>query len=108
MGRSTSSRVAALVGRAREHRFALVHVSSDYVFDGTRETHPEDEPFSPARGLRTDQGGGRRAASTALPRHYLVRTSWVVGDGKNFVEHHGARWPTRGVAPRWSTTSTAG
>ena len=30
-----------------EHGITLVHVSSDYVFDGTAEVHAEDEPLSP-------------------------------------------------------------
>ena len=38
---------ATLARLSREHGFTLVHVSSDYVFDGTAQTHPEDEPFSP-------------------------------------------------------------
>ncbi|WP_331715931.1 sugar nucleotide-binding protein [Tessaracoccus coleopterorum] len=36
--------LARLVERAREHGIAMVQVSSDYVFDGTREVHHEDEP----------------------------------------------------------------
>ena len=40
--------VAALAaGRAPSTGITLVHVSSDYVFDGTVEVHREDEPFSP-------------------------------------------------------------
>ena len=39
--------VARLVEAARTHRATLVHVSSDYVFDGTAERHHEDEPPSP-------------------------------------------------------------
>ena len=39
--------VAALVEAARKHRFTLVHISSDYVFDGSVELHTETEPLSP-------------------------------------------------------------
>ncbi len=39
--------VGALARAAREHRTTLVHVSSDYVFDGTVEVHREDEPPTP-------------------------------------------------------------
>src|SRR5829696_6394253 len=39
--------VAALVRTAREHRCTLVHISSDYVFDGRNPTHDADQPFSP-------------------------------------------------------------
>lgn len=79
---------AAAVGRlcdlARRHQFTLVHVSTDYVFDGTREVHREDEPFSPLGVYGQSKAAGDLCVS-ALPRHYLVRTSWVVGDGHNFV-----------------------
>ena len=43
-----------------------------------------DEPVSPARRLRPDQGCGDQIVAT-VPRHYIVRTSWVIGDGRNFV-----------------------
>ena len=38
-----------------------------------------------ARGLRPDEGRRRRGRRAPSPRHYLLRTSWVVGDGANFV-----------------------
>ncbi|GAB3757447.1 sugar nucleotide-binding protein [Microlunatus parietis] len=89
--------VGRLVEKAREHRLPLVHVSSDYVFDGTRELHDEDEPFAPL-GVY----GQTKAAGDALvqswPRHYLLRTSWVVGDGKNFIATM-ASLADRGIAP---------
>jgi dTDP-4-dehydrorhamnose 3,5-epimerase len=75
---------ALLASLAREHRFTLVHYSSDYVFDGTTEEHREDEPLSPLGVYGQSKAAGDLAVSTA-PRHYLVRTSWVVGDGNNFV-----------------------
>jgi len=76
--------VANLCRAASEHRLRLVHVSTDYVFDGTAPEHTEDEALSPL-GVY----GQTKAAGDALvgqvPRHHLVRTSWVIGDGKNFV-----------------------
>ncbi len=69
---------------ATEHRLTLVHVSTDYVFDGTVELHAEDEPFSPL-GVY----GQSKAAADALvathDQHYIVRTSWVIGEGNNFI-----------------------
>jgi dTDP-4-dehydrorhamnose 3,5-epimerase len=75
---------ATLARLASEHRFTLVHYSSDYVFDGTTEEHREDEPLSPLGVYGQSKAAGDLAVSTAR-RHYLVRTSWVIGDGKNFV-----------------------
>ena len=75
---------ATLARLAREHGFTLVHYSSDYVFDGTAEEHTEDEPLSPLGIYAQTKAAGDLAVGTA-PRHYLLRTSWVVGEGKNFV-----------------------
>lgn len=67
-----------------EHGITLVHISSDYVFDGTRETHDEDEPFSPLSVYGQSKAAGDLAVSTC-PAHYILRSSWVIGDGSNFV-----------------------
>ena len=76
--------VRNLVDVAREHRATLVHVSSDYVFDGRTQEHPEDEPFSPLGVYGVTKAAGDALVAT-LPHHYVVRTSWVIGDGRNFV-----------------------
>ncbi|MFB8386200.1 sugar nucleotide-binding protein [Microbacterium sp. NPDC055910] len=77
--------VAALARVAAENSITLVHVSSDYVFDGTRDgAYPEDAPFAPLGVYGQTKAAGDAAVTTA-PRHYIVRTSWVIGDGKNFV-----------------------
>ena len=76
--------VGQLVEACRERRIPLVHVSSDYVFDGSIEEHDEDEPFSPLGVYGQTKAAGDMLVAT-LERHYIVRTSWVVGDGPNFV-----------------------
>ena len=78
---------ATLAGLAREHGFTLVHYSSDYVFDGTAPLdpgHTEDEPLSPLGVYAQSKAAGDLAVGLA-PRHYLLRTSWVIGEGHNFV-----------------------
>ena len=78
---------ATLARLAREHGFTLVHFSSDYVYDGTAPLDPghlEDEPLSPLGVYAQSKAAGDVAVSLA-PRHYVLRTSWVIGDGKNFV-----------------------
>ncbi|QIK72665.1 sugar nucleotide-binding protein [Propioniciclava coleopterorum] len=89
--------VRHLVDAAGEHGFTLVHVSSDYVFDGEATTHAEDEPFSPLGVYGATKAAGDALVAT-LPRHYIVRTSWVIGDGGNFVRTM-ARLAADGVAP---------
>ncbi len=76
--------VAALARIAIQHRLTLVTVSSDYVFDGTRAEHDVDEPVSPLGVYGQTKAAGEAVTST-VPQHYIVRTSWVVGDGGNFV-----------------------
>jgi len=73
-----------LVEIAGKHDITLVHVSTDYVFDGTQEVHKEDEPLSPLGVYGQSKAAGDIAISLA-PKHYLLRASWVIGDGKNFV-----------------------
>ena len=76
----------ALLARvAREHNITLVHVSSDYVFDGTRELHDESEGFAPLGVYGQSKAAGDIAVANA-PRHYILRSSWVIGEGHNFVK----------------------
>ena len=75
---------ATLARLAAEHRFTLVHYSTEYVFDGTVDPHTEDEPLSPLGVYAQTKAAGDVAVATA-PRHYVLRTSWVIGEGKNFV-----------------------
>jgi dTDP-4-dehydrorhamnose 3,5-epimerase len=89
--------VAALARVAAANGITLVHVSSDYVFDGTADGHPEDEPFSPLGVYGQTKAAGDAIVQTA-PRHYIVRTSWVIGDGNNFVRTM-ASLAARGVNP---------
>ncbi len=76
--------VATMARIAIEHGLTLVNVSSDYVFDGTAESHTTDEAVSPLGVYGQTKAAGEAVTST-VPRHYVVRTSWVIGDGGNFV-----------------------
>ena len=76
---------ALLARTCAEHGIRLVHISSDYVFDGTREVHTEDEPFSPLSVYGQSKAAGDLAVA-GCPRHYILRSSWVIGDGHNFVK----------------------
>jgi dTDP-4-dehydrorhamnose 3,5-epimerase/reductase len=75
---------ATLARVADKHHLTLVHFSSEYVFDGTSEVHTEDEPLSPLGVYGQSKAAGDLAATTA-ERHLVVRTSWLIGDGNNFV-----------------------
>ncbi len=88
---------ATLARVAGQHGLTLVHYSTDYVFDGTAELHSEDEPLSPLGVYGQSKAAGDLAVVTT-PRHYVLRTSWLVGDGKNFVRTM-ADLAARGIAP---------
>ena len=83
--KANSSAVAKLAKIAIENGLTLVHISSDYVFDGTQDIHTEDEPFSPLSVYGQSKASGDTVAST-VPNHYILRTSWVMGQGNNFVK----------------------
>jgi dTDP-4-dehydrorhamnose 3,5-epimerase len=89
--------LARLVEVCRQHRITLVHVSSDYVFDGRAPVHDEQEPFSPLGVYGQTKAAGDTLVAT-LPRHYIARTSWVIGQGNNFVRTMAAL-AERGVHP---------
>lgn len=78
---SGPARLAAIAARTGKR---LIHFSSDYVFDGTKASYTESSPLSPLSVYGATKAAGDLAVST-LAKHYIFRTSWVIGDGRNFV-----------------------
>ncbi len=67
----------------------LVHISTDYVFDGNkRSPYLEEDPINPLGVYGRSKAEGERSIRELLPdRHCIVRTQWLFGlHGKNFVE----------------------
>ena len=89
---------ARLARIAAENQLTLVHVSSDYIFDGANEVHSEEELPSPLSVYGASKAAGDTAAQTA-PQHYVIRTSWVFGDGENFMSTM-RRLAAKGVEPK--------
>jgi len=79
-----ASAAANLAEVASWKDLTLVHISTDYVFDGTISPHAEEEAFSPLGVYGQTKAAGDIAVSLT-PKNYILRTSWVIGDGKNFV-----------------------
>lgn len=73
-----------LATAASQHDLTFVTFSSDYVFDGSQPIHNEDELFSPLNVYGKTKADGDLEAATTI-KHYIIRTSWVIGDGRNFV-----------------------
>ena len=69
----------------------LVHISSDYVFDGTKPKHQENEAVNPLNIYGKSKAVGEENAKIAK-KHYIIRTSWLIGDSfpqkdiNNFVK----------------------
>lgn len=76
--------VSYLAKVANEHDVTIVHISSEYVFDGTKAPHTETEQFTPLGVYAQSKAAGDIAVAIAS-KHYILRTSWVIGEGNNFV-----------------------
>lgn len=82
--RVNASAVGLLAKTAATHDLTMIHISSDYVFDGTKQPHLEDEAFAPL-GVYGQTKAAGDIATSIVPKHYILRTSWVIGGGKNFI-----------------------
>ncbi|MBX9710869.1 MAG: dTDP-4-dehydrorhamnose reductase [Xanthobacteraceae bacterium] len=65
----------------------IIHLSTDYVFDGTKETpYAEGDAVNPQSVYGRSKLEGERAVMQVNPRHIVLRTSWVYAPfGSNFV-----------------------
>lgn len=66
----------------------LLHVSTDYVFDGqAQQPYPENAPPDPINTYGRSKWAGEQAIRDALQNHYIIRTAWLYGTGgPNFVD----------------------
>lgn len=83
--RTNATGPANLARACVRHGARLVQVSTEYVFDGTTPGPiPSDAPLSPVGVYGASKAAGELAVA-AVPLHVVARTSWLVGDGHNFV-----------------------
>lgn len=78
-----------IIGRAAAERvIPLLHVSTDYVFDGKKASpYVEGDPVAPLSVYGASKAAGERAVRDAGGRHLILRTAWVVSPwGNNFIK----------------------
>lgn len=70
------------------HRVPLIHISTDYVFDGCKaEKYLEDDARNPLSVYGQSKSAGEDAVRAALAEHIIVRTAWIYStDGHNFLK----------------------
>lgn len=96
--RANAAGPAALAAIARRHGITLVHLSSEYVFDGAADRpYMEDDDVAPLSAYGASKAAGDLAVRS-VERHYLLRPTWVVGEGRNFVRTM-LTLAARGISP---------
>ncbi len=82
------SGVGNLAAVARSLEATLIHVSTDYVFDGTQEgPYTEDDSPNPIGVYGKSKLAGEEKVRHTVEAHYIVRTAWLYGkNGPNFVK----------------------
>ena len=70
------------------NQLKLIHISTDYVFDGTKsQPYQESDPVAPLGVYGRSKAQGEAAIRSILPNHIIVRTAWLYGVyGNNFVK----------------------
>ena len=78
---------AVMAAEARLLGAAMVHYSTDYVFDGSKQgAYVETDPTNPINVYGRSKLAGEQAIAAAGIPHLILRTSWVYGmRGKNFL-----------------------
>jgi dTDP-4-dehydrorhamnose reductase len=79
---------AVVAEAAAKANVPLIHISTDYVFDGSSRTpYTEDDPVNPQGVYARSKEAGELAVRSAHHRHLILRTAWVYGPfGANFVK----------------------
>lgn len=71
---------------AEETGAKLMHISTDYVFDGNgHRPYIETDPTGPQGAYGRTKLAGENFVKEFSNRHFIIRTAWLYGDGKNFV-----------------------
>lgn len=72
---------------AQETGAKLVHISTDYVFDGTKKgAYVETDPTAPRSVYGSTKEAAEKMVKELCSRHFILRTAWLYGEGKNFAK----------------------
>lgn len=99
---------------ARENSAVLIHVSTDYVFDGEKSgAYLEDDPTGPIGVYGRSKLEGERNIASVMNEYFILRTAWLYGArGNNFVRTmlrlFGERDEVRVVADQWGSPTFTG
>jgi dTDP-4-dehydrorhamnose reductase len=80
---------AAVIAKAcADSDLPLLHISSDYVFDGSKgSAYTEDDPIAPLSVYGQSKAEGEQAVRRLNPKHLILRTAWLYGvHGQNFLK----------------------
>ncbi len=77
-----------LAVEAQRHGALLIHISTDYVFNGEKQTpYQEDDPVEPQGVYGQTKLAGEQAVQRRCERHVILRTAWVFSEyGNNFLK----------------------
>lgn len=78
---------AIMAEECARRNIPIIHVSTDYVFDGTKQTaYDEDDPVNPLGIYGATKLAGENAIRESGARHAIVRTAWLLDPkGQNFL-----------------------
>ena len=85
------------------------YISSDYVFDGEKETpYHEADPCNPINVYGKSKFLGEERTRAVSKRYYIIRTSWLFGENRDSFVHHVLGWAKtkneiRLVADKWGS-----
>jgi dTDP-4-dehydrorhamnose reductase len=86
--RANEAAPAVVASCCRKAGLPLIHISTDYVFDGRKQgPYVETDPIDPLNVYGKTKAAGEAAIRDCLKHHIIIRTSWLFGEfGQNFLK----------------------